>query len=326
MADTHIDQAALVVLVCSGLECCRQDDEAFNRTSLLIFVVVLLVYHGKGQEARSGSSPESYYQNLHDMLSMPGTGSDGEMIAWALGRGLSVLENGTLDDVALFAPFFYRATERLMQLDALKQAIEGCEEEEEDTQFLSLSLHGLNDGIRNAIGAEDPRVATVVAAADSEAGQIVLRDLYLSFVLPIGFLGVRRGLLIPREVAHLATAEHPEHTQAAHEVAMAGAAWLYENSDDELRKLVSVLAGLACLTTREGEDPIRKGTAFGGRVNLPFLEARAPSDVSTVRLVLDRWANRWTLYRVCSGKVEVVGGGLGYQGLATSAVGMLPSL
>lgn len=324
MAAAHVEQTSLVVLACSGLSCSRQDSEAVRRTSLLIFVVVLLVYHSKGQAERDDAAPDSYFSSLHDMLRSPGTGNDGEVVGWALGRGLSFLSNGTLQDVAPFAESFYTATERMMQIDALRKA--GDEEEEDEGQFLSLSVHGLNESIRDAVGGEDPRVASVVAAADSEAGQVVLRDLYLSFVLPIEFVGSRRGLLLPREVAHSATAEFPEATQDAHEVAMCGAMYLYENSEEELRKVVSVLAGLACLTTREGEDPIRKGVAFGGRVCLPFLQTKAPTDPSATRLMLDRWTNRWTLYRVLSGQVEVTGGGLGYRGLLTSAVGLLKSL
>lgn len=325
-ADACVDQPSLVLLVCTGLSCCRQNDTGLRKTALLIFVVVLMVYHGKGQEEREDPSPDSVYASLEDMLRTPGIGNDGELVAWSLGRGLAFLRKGTLDDLIPYASSFYRATERLMQLHALRSAGDGREEEDDECQFLSLSLHGLNDRIQEATGCDNPKVSVVVAAADSEAGQVVMRDLYLSFVLPIDFVGIRRGLLLPREIAHQATAEYPEATQEAHEVAMAGAVWLYRNSNQELRKLVSVLAGLACLTTKEGEDPIRKGVAFGGRVSLPFLETTAPTDPSVVRLVLDRWTNRWSLFRVSRVGVEVMGGGVGYRGLLTAAVGMLSTL
>lgn len=328
LADGQVASPSLVVLACAGLTCGRSDDADLQKTSVLIFVVVLLVYAARGQEARDDPSPEDAYANLDELLRLPGVGSDSEMVAWALGRGTTLLHGGTLAELEDFADTFYRATERLMQLDALRNASGDEEGGEEDSEegFLSLSLHGLDDCIRNATGEEDPRLLAVVAAADSEAGQVVLRDMYLSFVLPMHMVGVRRGLLLPRETAHLATASHAEATQDAHEVAMAGAMWLFENSKSELRRMVSVLAGLACLLTREGEDPVRKGVAFGGRVALPFLQTRAPTDPAAVRLCLDRWSNRWTLYRLGRARVEVLAVGNGFQGLMAGAVGVLKSL
>ena len=57
---------------------------------------------------------------------------------------------------------------------------------------------------------------------------------------------------------------------------MAGAEFIWQHSKDELERACALLAGVAILTTRGGEDPIRKKDAFVGRVSLPFLETTPP--------------------------------------------------
>ena len=57
---------------------------------------------------------------------------------------------------------------------------------------------------------------------------------------------------------------------------MAGAEFIWQHSKDELERACALLAGVAILTTRGGEDPIRKKDAFVGRVSLPFFETTPP--------------------------------------------------
>ena len=78
---------------------------------------------------------------------------------------------------------------------------------------------------------------------------------------------------------------------------MAGSEWIWENGTDELERLCCLMAGLAVLTTKGGEDPIRKQDAFVGRVSLPFFETKPPaSGVKRLALLTDQ--RRWVLYKV----------------------------
>ena len=56
-----------------------------------------------------------------------------------------------------------------------------------------------------------------------------------------------------------------------------------------------MLAGIAILTTKGGDDPIRKLDAFRGRVALPFLETVGAINKG-LRLTLVPDARRWILY------------------------------
>ena len=78
---------------------------------------------------------------------------------------------------------------------------------------------------------------------------------------------------------------------------MAGAEWIWQKGSDVLERMVCLLAGLAVLTTKGCEDPIRKADAFGGRLRLPFLETPLPAP-DAPRVVLIPSARRWVLHQI----------------------------
>lgn len=78
---------------------------------------------------------------------------------------------------------------------------------------------------------------------------------------------------------------------------MAGTEYIWQHSTDPLERACALLAGVAVLTTRGGEDPIRKKDAFLGRVSLPFLETTPPPP-GVKRLVLIPDQRRWVLYKI----------------------------
>jgi hypothetical protein len=142
----------------------------------------------------------------------------------------------------------------------------------------------------------DARLMTVVEAAETEAGQQVIRDLILSFTLPPMVVGVRRSLLLSRAATREATAKYAEQLQNAHEAAMRGALWSWNEDESMLHKMCALLAGAALLTTPgAGLDAVRKGDAFGGRVELPFLATEAPP-AGTRRLALVPHSNEWVVF------------------------------
>ena len=79
---------------------------------------------------------------------------------------------------------------------------------------------------------------------------------------------------------------------------------------------VCLLAGAAVLTTRGGEDPIRKQDAFMGRMSFPWLETTAPTD-GVKRLALLPEKKRWIVYKIDpkSGKPVLICSLRGFEGL-----------
>ena len=96
---------------------------------------------------------------------------------------------------------------------------------------------------------------------------------------------------------------------------MAGAEFIWQHSKDELERACALLAGVAILTTRGGEDPIRKKDAFVGRVSLPFLETTPPlPGVKRLALIPDQ--KRWMLYKIGKdGAPHVLCNLRGFEGL-----------
>jgi len=124
-----------------------------------------------------------------------------------------------------------------------------------------------------------------------------MRDMLLSFLLPASHAGVRRTLLLTRACSTRAGVDYPELTSRSHEVAMAGAEWIWAQGTDVLERMCCLIAGLAVLTTKGGEDPIRKHDAFSGRLQLPFLETKPPPP-EAMRITLIPHAKRWILYKL----------------------------
>jgi len=294
----------LTMLTAAGICAFRRDDDDSATQAMLVFANLCLAACKRGNVGSEEESPEARFGSLQKLLEAPGLGSESEIAAWALARGIALMATAAQDDLRPFARAFFLSSAAMLQQRCL-----GC-----DDDFLSLALHRPEGSIS---------MDSIVAAADSEAGQVVLRDLYLSFILPMTLVGVRRTLLLTREAAHRATQLHPQETQAAHGLAMQGAVWVWANSTDVTRRTCALLAGLACLLTRDGPDPVRKGDAFGGLVGLPFLEPRPPKNRAATRLSLDRWTNRWVLFRLLHGQPEVMGSGVGMDGLSCCAGALL---
>lgn len=155
----------------------------------------------------------------------------------------------------------------------------------------------------------------------------VVRDLMLSFLLPASHVGVRRTLLLTRAASTRAGVDHPVDVARSHDVAMAGTEWLWVNGTDPLERMCCLLAGIAVLTTKGGEDPIRKTDAFCGRVQLPCFETRPPEAPEALRLTLVPSARRWILYRLSKrGLPQVLSSQRGFVGLCDAAVQLVASL
>tara|TARA_B100001063_G_scaffold211889_1_gene210499 strand:+ start:1978 stop:3222 length:1245 start_codon:yes stop_codon:yes gene_type:complete len=143
----------------------------------------------------------------------------------------------------------------------------------------------------------EKRLLALAQAGESEAGQQILRDILLSFLLPSSIVGVRRHLLMSRAASTAAGVDHADAVNDAHSCAMAGSEFIWQHSKDPLERACALLAGVAILTTRGGEDPIRKRDAFVGRVSLPFFETTPPPPgVKRLALIPDQ--RRWVLYKI----------------------------
>ena len=162
----------------------------------------------------------------------------------------------------------------------------------------------------------EKRLLAFAQAGESEAGQSCLRDILLSFLLPSKIIGVRRNLLLSRAASTAAGVEYPEAVNTGHSVAMAGTEWIWKHGTSELERSCALLAGVAVLITRGGEDPMRKQDAFMGRVSVPWLETTAPAD-GVKRLALLPEKQRWILYKMSpkTGKPVLICSLRGFEGL-----------
>lgn len=173
----------------------------------------------------------------------------------------------------------------------------------------------------------DEQLLTIAQGAESEAGQQIARDLNLSFTLPPSHIGTRRTLLITRERSTRAGVDFPALVQRSHEVAMAGCEWIWLNSTSNVERMCAILAGVAVWTTTEGEDPIRKCNAFGGRVQLPFFET-APPLPKLPRITLIPQCGRWVLYRISAtdGEPRIIYSQKGFIGLCNCVLQLVEAL
>jgi hypothetical protein len=177
------------------------------------------------------------------------------------------------------------------------------------TDFVALSAQ------KSAVSREK-RLLAFAQAGESEAGQSCLRDLLLSFLLPSKIIGVRRNLLLSRAASTTAGVDYADAVNSAHSCAMAGTEWIWNHGTSELERACALLAGIAVLVTRGGDDPMRKQCAFLGRVSLPFLETSSPADgVKRLALLPDK--RRWILYRISpkTGKPALIASLCGFEGL-----------
>ncbi len=166
-----------------------------------------------------------------------------------------------------------------------------------------------------ALAGETPeatRLAGIVAAAESEAGQAALRDLYLSLAAPRRRLRPRRKAVIGRVEAQQLALHEPLLVAQAHTMAMRGAAETWRESECAVARAAALLAGLHVLTRHEPNDD-----AFAGRVALDFLVARAPVR-RALRLVQSDGA--WCVVRPRADGVTVAYREDGFAGLCRSVL------
>ena len=179
-------------------------------------------------------------------------------------------------------------------------------------EFVSLKVNSLlmlgNSGVADA-------VSSLVASAASESAQVCYRDMLLSFLLPISFLGTRRTLLLPRAVSARATKDFSTYVSLAHESAICGLLEAFESSC-ELKRCCAILTTIAMLTT--GSD-IRSDVAFGGRVHLPFLETPEPKK-GALQLYFDLANRQAIVFSVVNGKPQIELCGSGVNALETALV------
>lgn len=201
-----------------------------------------------------------------------------KLVAHSIGRRAA-----DRDEHAKFADLFFRNSAACMAHNLLLKDGPG--------DFVSLRA-----ATGNAVPREK-RLLALAQAGESEAGQSVLRDLLLSFLLPSSVVGVRRHLLMSRAASTAAGVDHADQVNQAHSCAMAGTEFIWLHGTDPLERACAILAGVAVLITKGGEDPIRKQDAFVGRVGLPFFETTPPNPgVKRLALVPDQ--RRWVLYKV----------------------------
>ena len=166
---------------------------------------------------------------------------------------------------------------------------------------------------------QSEKLASLVSAAESEAGQVVLRDIILSFKLPLSVVGSRRTLLLPREANQIATKTYTNTLNAAHDAAMRGAEWSWKTDTDPIHKVSAVLAGLAVIISKT-PDSVRKGDAFGRLVNLPFIETLPPPN-GVVRLALIPATRAWVVYKIDSdGSPKVQASKAGFDGFCENVL------
>ncbi len=273
------------------LEALRQVIATANATTLAGVLKVRLSRkrkqregEGEGEEQSEDQGEDQGEEGNDDAAPPPPpTTSSGELTMGVLKYVARMLRNRSSTEHERLADLFFRTSAACM------------------AQKLLLA-HGANDFVSLKATADhevprEKRLLGIAQAGESEAGQSVLRDLLLSFLLPSGIVGVRRTLLLSRAASTAAGVDYADAVNTAHSVAMAGCEYIWQHGTDPLERACALLAGVAVLTTKGGEDPMRKQDAFVGRVSLPFFETKPPaSGVKRLALLTDQ--KRWVLYKV----------------------------
>ena len=153
--------------------------------------------------------------------------STGEVARHALTLGVSCLDDDASTAIDKLMPFFFRAAGCNMADSMLMPT--------GDNDFVSLSMAKPMAELKGEERAK--RLKALSIAAESEAGQSVVRDMLLSFLLPASHVGVRRTLLLTRASSTHAGVDYPELTTRSHEVAMGGSEWMWENGTDVLERM-----------------------------------------------------------------------------------------
>ena len=220
----------------------------------------------------------------------------GNLANFAVKAAGSVLQNGSTIDLSSelgeLATVFARSTAAQMAVQMLFNP----------RDFGSLTTMRIG---QLPLSDREDALRSIVSAAESEAGQAVLRDFMISFLLPAKVVGVRRTLLMDRGLAASVSKNFPWVAACAHEVAMAGSESAF-GSQCELKRVCALLTGVGLLLTTETDDPIRKARAFRGLVQLPFLETTPPERKNQQRLALVTTNRSWVLYSLSKKGIPVV--------------------
>ena len=337
-----LDQAEAAAAATEAAEA-EAESETFSRDVVLVFVLLVA---SRAQKRKVGhlilereggvfeTETEMETDGGHDRAWMEMSGHDPEKAAdRVLEREVIRVESiQDVADLGAAAVDFFAMFEQCLNMSAIDEtsikrndhkAGDGVEADLGLDSFLTLSSGKIEELSAVVTGGTSTLLDTIVAAADSEAGQTVLRDMYLSFCLPSSFLGRRTSILVQREIAAIATERYPEKTQLAHEAAMAGSVWLWENSSDELDLTASLLAGLACLTASGSE--IRASIPFDRRVRLPFLTTpSAAPNVTQLAYIPSR--NTWVVLKVARNGLQVTQSATGLEGLKLCVLALARSL
>lgn len=216
-----------------------------------------------------------------------------------------------IDDLSDMATIFFQCSARTMTYKLLIEE-PSREKRQRSEGFLTLDTVGMMSLPENE---KEKMLASIVDAAESEAGQQALRDLILSFTLPRNVVGVRRHVLLSRETNNMATSNFPIILNSAHDCAMCGAEHTWKHDSNEIHKMSALLAGVAIILASKTQHAIRKEDAFAGRVQLPFLETPPPKP-GVKRMALIPSSNQWILYTLSSsGKPSVQFRQSGFEGL-----------
>ena len=220
----------------------------------------------------------------------------GNLANFAVKAAGSVLQNGSTIDLSSelgeLATVFARST-------AAQMAVQMLFNPRDFGSLTSMRIGQL------PLSDREDALRSIVSAAESEAGQAVLRDFMISFLLPQKIIGVRRTLLMDRGLAASVSKNFPWIAACAHEVAMAGSESAF-GSQCELKRVCALLTGVGLLLTTETDDPIRKARAFRGLVQLPFLETTPPERKNQQRLALVTTNRSWVLYSLSKKGIPVV--------------------
>lgn len=107
---------------------------------------------------------------------------------------------------------------------------------------------------------------------------------------------------------------------------MAGTEFIWQRGEDPLELMCCLLAGLAVLTTKAHQDPIRKADAFGGRLQVPFFETKAPAK-DALRIALVPRSHRWILFHLDKrSSPKVLSSQCGFRGVCDAVLQLVASL
>ncbi len=272
----------------------KSDDvEDFKTTATLLFILLILcktcepiqsdddkaMFMKKLQdygEYSIGSNNENFVRHdvaAHCMLRI-----------WSTPELLSEL--GNVEEAAIQ---FFRATSSAMFLGKFLSA---SDVDDDGGDFCSLNVGDFLSDANPEL--KEKQLKGIVDGADSEAGQTVLRDLILSFLLPRELIGVRTTLQLPRDASKRAGEEHGLILARAHDAAMRGAPYSYAEDEDEVHQACALLSGFAMLQlAKEKNTDVRAAAPFSGLLQIFFLEAK-PRDGK--KIFYDEEETQWSVY------------------------------